>query len=158
MKAQIKALCLLTCLSITSLSFAEWNPTPAEESLAGGISIGTGALAAIATPFIFTADVSNNQGLGTASSHSIRHMGHALAMGGTGIVMLVDGTGKGLSELTADSILATGALVETTVGSLNEGIEITRIALRKKDGGVEYKTIPLIVRPDYVQLHEKVGK
>lgn len=160
MNKQLMYSLVLIPLSLTSVAFADggapWNDSsPAEYSAAGALSIGVGALQTIATPVKLTGQILDSQNPVDASGRAMKNLTQGLTLTGAGVVLLVEGTGKGLSELTTETIKTTGNLVGTTVETINDHIPRVTITFNH-DNQPARKTIPLVVRPHYVEMNEKV--
>lgn len=137
-------------------AYADWNPTPGELSAAGALSTGAGILSTLATPLVLGGELSTNPDPLDASANTLRHAGRSLSHTGLGIVFLLEGTRKGLSELTEDSLHAAGTLTYLTMDTVASGIPKVTIEFPDKTGSAVKKSIPLVVRKEYVQMHERV--
>jgi hypothetical protein len=133
MKQILIASVLLASILAGSASYAEDN----SDQKASEIS-GNAALDAISIPVCLCA-VATLSGIATAVG-----TGHQL-------IKLVDAAGNGLSELTADGLLQIdNALTPDHRVSGEKKVSAYYKATFKK------KEIPLLVRPEYVELNEKV--
>lgn len=151
---------VLIPLSLSSAAFADgsapWSDSsPAEYSAAGTLSIGVGALQTIATPVKLTGQILDSQNPVDASGRAVNNLAEGLSLTGAGVVFLVEGTGKGLSELTTDTIKATSTLAGTTAETINDYVPRVTITFNH-EGHPARKSIPLVVRPQYVEMNEKV--
>jgi hypothetical protein len=164
-----KAMLAMACVAVPGLAQADWKP--AEELSAGAVSIGAGTLALIATPIVIPAAAlgavvdGNNPSTAAVEAGLSTTVGSAALMG-TGLVMLVDGTGRGLGKLTVDSlessVYAAGEVADsvTTVAtnvatSVKDSVPRVTVTWPEK-GQVQKKSIPLVVRSGYVEMNEKL--
>jgi hypothetical protein len=147
---------LVTSVLLTTPAFADWTTeesTPGELSAAGALSVGAGVLYTLATPVIVTSELSTHS---NPVGVSLIDSAAGVSMTGTGIVLLLEGTGKGLSELTADTLQATDTLAKLTTETVAAGIPRVTIEFPDQCGKPVKKSIPLVVRKDYVEMYEKV--
>lgn len=123
----------LAFLNLVQPAFAETEPS-------GDASTMTkyAALASIAAPVLVTA------------------AGVSVAAGTPGqVVRIVDGTGQGLSELTASALDA--ALDSSTAVALDAASALVEPVPSVVTVGIKKRTIPLVVRKDYLELNQKVS-
>lgn len=147
---------LAISLSLAVPAFADWEiQNPADYSAAGALSVGVGVLQTIAAPVQLTGELLDSQNPVDASGKAARNLSDGVSATGIGVVYLLEGTRQGLSELTVDSIKAGSVLVGTTVEAINDSIPKVTITFSDK-GQPTQKTIPLVVRKQYVQMHEKL--
>ncbi len=130
--------------------------SPADYSAAGAISVAAGVLQTIATPIKFTGELMDSQNPATVSDKAANNLSEGLSATGTGIVLLTEGTGKGLSELTTDTIQAGSVLVGTTVEAVKASIPTVTITFNNDKQQSVKKSIPLVVRKQYVEMNEKL--
>jgi hypothetical protein len=143
-------------LGVSLPVFADWEmQTPADYSAAGALSAGAGVLYTLATPVVLTGAVLDSQNPVDISGQGVKEIANGVSATGVGVVYLLEGTRRGLSELTTDSILAGSTLVGTTVEAIKENIPTVTVTFHNQ-GQPVHKTIPLVVRPQYVEMHEKL--
>jgi hypothetical protein len=122
MKRMIGASLCLAVLCCVSPAMADTDPSAEASNLAG-----CAALSAVAAPVMLGAAAVT----GTSAAAE-------------GLVKIVDGTGKGLSDLTEASL----ETVDTASEVISDPSEV-QVTVNKKQ-------IPLVVRKDYLELNEKV--
>lgn len=130
--------------------------TPADYSAAGAISVATGTLQTIATPIKFTGELMDSQNPADVSGKAAKNLTEGVSTTGVGIVMLTEGTGKGLSALTTNTIEAGSFLVGTTAEAVKSAIPTVTITFNNQKQQPVKKSIPLVVRKQYVELNEKL--
>lgn len=158
--APVLGLAALLLLNPTA-AMAESEPTPGQEISGGALSVGTGALALIASPLaIPVAGVNalvDGKDPSTAGAKAGLEMSSTGAMlTGMGVVFLVDGTGRSIAKLSTEAISATSEAVEKTANAIKDNTPRVTVSWPDKAGKTTEKTIPLVVRPQYVQMNEKL--
>ncbi len=157
-KLLVLALLSAPLMSLTSApALAEWEmANPLELSGAGALSVGTGVLQVLASPLEVSNATLEGQDALTASGRGIHRAAEGVLMTGLGVVTLFEGGRKGLSDLTVNTLNATGTLLQVTSEVIANSTPSAKVRYQDTNGRSAEKDIPLVVRPEYVQMHEPV--